>query len=198
MSGKIGKYTKIYINNVICFNLTWAHDHLISLQGTHIMSCTIWNPEDADVTIFVDVCLEGMGFWYVNSTEGFYSPVPMSTPSHHIFYYKALCTASALQDVISQHPTTLDIIIYSDSTNTVDMFSSLCTTPPFNHILLLATDIVLKKNVDLCILHIPGADNVITDTILCLNISAVLDIIPDFQLSYFQPVMSLLAIVDVH
>jgi hypothetical protein len=151
------------------------------------MSCTTWDPEDADVTIFVDACLEGMGIWYKDSTKGFYSPIPTLTPLRHIFYYEALCAVSAIRDAVSQHPTASRIIIYSDSTNTVDIFSSLRATPPFNHILLFAADIVLKKNIDLRVSHVPGAKNVIADAISRLNISRILDIIPDFQLSYFQP-----------
>ncbi|KAJ2932592.1 hypothetical protein H1R20_g4498, partial [Candolleomyces eurysporus] len=173
----------VWINNAIRYDL----NHLRNLPGTHIMSNTSWDLSKADITIYVDACLEGMGFWYANQSVGYYSPVPASTPSCHIFYFEALCALSALIHATSHNPSASRIVIFSDSTNTVDMFSSLCADQTFNHLLLMASDIVLKNDVDLRVLHITGRDNVIADAISRLQISSVLDLIPNFYLQYFQP-----------
>lgn len=168
-------------------DLSWALHHLQSLPGTHIISNLKWDPSEADVTIHVDACLEGMGFRYTDEPVGFYSPVPTTTPSNLIFYFEALCALSALIHAVSHRPRVSRIVIYSDSSNTVDIFSSFRSEPTFNHLLLAAADAIMKYHVDLRVLHIPGAENVVADAISRLHISSILDIMPDFQLSYFQP-----------
>jgi hypothetical protein len=187
MSGRGSLSSKAWINNTIRYDLSWALHHLRSLPGTHIISNLKWDPSEADVTIHVDACLEGMGFWYADEPVGFYSPVSTTTPSNHIFYFEALCALSALIHAVSHRPCVSRIVIYSDSSNTVDIFSSFRSEPTFNHLLLTASDVPMKHHVDLRVLHIPGAENVIADAISRLHISSILDIMPDFQLSYFQP-----------
>jgi hypothetical protein len=147
----------------------------------------LWDPSEADVILYADACLGGMGFWYHNTDVGYYSPTPSPSPVEHIFYFEALCALSALQHAAESFPNKCRFVIYSDNTNTVDIFSSLRADPAFNHILQAAADIMIKNNVDLRVLHIPGTSNTIADAISRLNIAAILDIIPSFHLSYFQP-----------
>ncbi|RXW18702.1 hypothetical protein EST38_g7150 [Candolleomyces aberdarensis] len=187
MSGREGPSTKIWINNAVRFDLTWARDHLNTLPGTNMIASTAWDPSDADITLYVDACLEGMGFWYAGQDVGYYSQVPTNAPSRIIFYYEALCALSALLHAVSTHPGKRRIVIFSDSTNTVDIFSSLRADPVFNHLLQMAADVIMEHQIDLRVLHIAGAENTIADAISRLQIATVLNIIPTFHLSFFQP-----------
>jgi hypothetical protein len=187
MSGRSGPFTKIWINNAVRYDLTWARDRLQTLPGTRIMESTLWNSSEADVVLYADACLDGMGFWYHNTDVGYYSPTPTSPPVEHIFYFEALCALSALRHAVESFPNKRRFVIYSDNMNSVNIFSSLRANPAYNHILQAASDIMIKHNIDLRVLHVPGSSNTIADAISRLNIATVLDIIPSFRLSYFQP-----------
>lgn len=187
MSGQCGPFTKVWVNNAVRFDLTWARDRLRALPGSRIMDCTRWEPADADIVLHTDACLQGMGFWYDGQDTGYYSPTPVSPPVEHIFYFEALCALSALRHAATSFPHKRRFVIYTDNTNTVDIFSSFRAEPAFNHILLAASDIIIDNNIDLRVLHVPGASNTVADAISRLDIATILDIIPSFYLSYFQP-----------
>jgi hypothetical protein len=152
-----------------------------------MMESMLWDPTEADVTLHTDACLQGMGFWYDGEDTGYYLPTPTSPPVDHIFYFEALCALSALRHAIQSFPNKRRFIIYTDNTNTVDIFSSFRAEPAFNHILQAAADMIMDNSIDLRVLHVPGTSNTIADAISRLEIGTILDIIPSFYLSYFQP-----------
>jgi hypothetical protein len=151
------------------------------------MDSMLWDPAEADISLYVDACLEGMGLWYENDDVSYYSPNLTSPPVEHIFYFKALCALSALKHAVKSFPTQHRFVIYSDNTNTVDIFSSLPAIPAFNHILQAASDTIMSNNIDLRIVHVPGSSNTVADATSRLDIASILDLIPTFQLLYFQP-----------
>jgi hypothetical protein len=155
------------------------------LSGSRMMDSMLWNPAEADTTLYVDACLDGMGF---SSTKAAMWAITHQTLLPHRYYFEALGALSALKHTICSFPNKCRFSIYSDSTNTVDIVSSLLRAPPvFNHILQAASDIIIHNNTNLHVLHIPGISNTIADAISRLNIATVLDTIPTFQLLYFQP-----------
>ena len=87
--------------------------------------------EDAERIIYCDVCLEGMGFWYPHKpvTNGFYSPVPLDVPEQFILYYEALCILSTLHHAANTSSKPICIAIFTDNSNTVDIFNSLRALP---------------------------------------------------------------------
>jgi hypothetical protein len=97
LNGNTSPSSKIWTNKAIRYDFAWARDHILALPGTRIMRNTKWDLTEADITIYVDACLEGMGFWYQDSDVGYYSPVPSSPPSELSFYFEALCALSALR-----------------------------------------------------------------------------------------------------
>jgi len=56
-------------------------------------------------------------------------------------------------------------VIYSDNTNTVDIFNSLHASSPYNQLLISAMNVVLDHNIDFRVLHVRGIDNRIADAI---------------------------------
>lgn len=125
IAGKQRPLTKIWVNNTVREDLTWAMTHLRESLGIRLLSSITWEAEDADDTIFCDACMEGLGFWYPNRRQGFYSPVPWGVSRDIIFYYEALAVASALDNLRAWGTEYSKIIIFSDSMNTVEIFSSL-------------------------------------------------------------------------
>jgi hypothetical protein len=44
MSGRNGPFTKIWVNNAVRYDLTWARDYLRTLPGSHLIGSTLWDP----------------------------------------------------------------------------------------------------------------------------------------------------------
>jgi hypothetical protein len=101
MSGKNRRDQKVYINNAIRDDLLWALSHIKKSDGVHLLKSFSWTPSIADFVIYCDACLEGMGFWYPSSKEGFYAATSVQVPSNIIFFFKALCIISVIENVQS-------------------------------------------------------------------------------------------------
>ena len=82
-------------------------------------------------------------------------PVSVSVPykTEHIFYFEALAVTCAILDRSHDAPR---IVIYSDNQNTVDIWHSLKAAAPYNQLLILAIDELIKSKIDARVLHVPG------------------------------------------
>ncbi|RDB29605.1 hypothetical protein Hypma_015868 [Hypsizygus marmoreus] len=187
--GKVKPDLGLYVNNAIRTDLNWAINHLSNATGTHVLRSLYWSPDVADFTIYCDACLEGMGFYYPEHQLGFYATVPPDTPSEHIFYYEALCVASALQHVTETFPsqTPIRIIIFTDNTNSVNIFSSLYSLPTYTPILKFFCDILIATSHEVRVLHVPGASNVVADALSRAQFSQAYALVPSLSIAYFQP-----------
>ena len=141
----------------------------------------------ADFVIYCDACPEGMGFWYPVSKDGYYAPTPVNVPSDVIFYFEALCVLSALDHVQSKAQRGAKILIYTDNTNTVDIFRSLRCLPQYNHLLKHAVDILIRHDFSLRVLHVTGDQNTIADALSRVQFSVALGIEPALKLYTFHP-----------
>ena len=189
LKGRRDSSSLIWVNNSICEDFSWAAKVLDSSSGVRLLRSVFWSTDDATLTIFCDACPEGMGFWYPDLNIGFYSPTPSYEHPDLIFYFEALCVHSALFDAYRRTSPTLAgcFIIYTDNSNTVDIFSSLRVLPPYNHLLKSAIDILNDGDSDLRVLHVSGVDNVVTDALSRANFQCALDVIPHLKISMFEP-----------
>jgi hypothetical protein len=179
----------VWVNNSIREDFTWAARILRDSSGVHLLKSVYWDPDDATLTVYCDACPEGMGFWYPNLRLAFYSPTPCYEKPDVIFYFEALCVHSAL---FNAHRRTFAkdgsrFIIYTDNSNTVDVFSSLRALPPYNHLLKTAVDILHASDSDMRVLHIPGVDNAVADAISRADFSRAINLVPDLKISTFEP-----------
>ncbi|KAF8804743.1 hypothetical protein BYT27DRAFT_7225344 [Phlegmacium glaucopus] len=175
IKGKQNREQQIHINNAIRSDFEWAINHLKSSNSVQILKSLSWTPSTAHFTIYCDVCPDRLGFWYPDSKEGYYAPTPVNVPSNVIFYFESLS------------PPGSKIVIYTDNSNTVDIFRSYHSLPPYNHLLKDAVDIILCHQYSLRILHVPGEANIIADALPRMKFSVALALEPSLKVFSFHP-----------
>jgi hypothetical protein len=187
IAGKNNRDQRVYVNNAIRDDLAWALHHIESSDGVHLFKSFSWSVNSADLTIFCDACPEGLGFWYPISKEGFYGQTPVNAPTDVIFYYEALSVVSALLHAQTKARRGARILIYTDNTNTVDVFRTLRCLPPYNQLLKLAVDVLIQNDYSLRVLHVPGHQNVVADALSRVQFSVALQSEPELRFLEFNP-----------
>ena len=189
LKGRRDSTATVWVNNSIRDDFSWAVRTLESCTGVHLLKSTYWGTNDATLTVFCDACPEGMGFWYPDLRIGFYSPTPSYEHPDLIFYFEALCVHSALFDAHRRtaNKGTGRFLIYTDNSNTVDIFSSLRALPPYNHLLKTAMDILNLGDSDMRVLHVPGVDNAVADALSRADFHRAVDLVHDLKISTFEP-----------
>ncbi|KAH6910019.1 DNA/RNA polymerase [Coprinopsis sp. MPI-PUGE-AT-0042] len=163
MHGYSSPFTQVYVNNAVRSDLSWIAGHLKQLSSVQMLDSIAWSPADADIVVFCDACLEGMGFWFPDFDVGYYTPTPTDSPSGIIFYFEALCDL-----ICSSENSSKKVLVYTDNQNTVDIFSSLCF------------DRLLSRNHNFQVVHV-------ADAISHEWIGDVIDCHPNFRLHFFRP-----------
>jgi len=194
---KIGKKDRaeelIFVNSDVRSDLSWAAEHLEQSDGVHLLCSISWSPSEADTTLYCDASLTGMGFWYPELNIAFHASnppnfVPASSPAkERILPYECLCVVSALQHAAESMPPHFRIVIFTDSDNTVAMFSSLRCLPWYNPLLRYAVDLLLSHDLQLCVLHVPGHLNIIADFISRTHLSDAIYASPGLEILPFEP-----------
>ena len=100
-----------------------------------------------------------------------------------------LCVLSVLHHVNNDATTPLPIVIFTDNTNTVDIFhsESLRALPPYNGILRSSIDIRMNIDHQLGVLHIMGHENEVADAISRRHFARALSVEPRLLFDEFQP-----------
>ena len=111
---------------------------------------------------YTDASSKGIGVWFLGKHIGYQYPLPLSPPKDAIFFFEALAVCSAILLARSFQKTTR-LIVYTDNTNTFDIFTSLAAKPVYNRILMCSINMLLKDELDLQVFHIPSKDNLIAD-----------------------------------
>jgi len=187
MSGKVMPHQPLWINKTMVRELTWIADRVEMSDGIHMMDSHAWGADDASMTIYTDACPSGLGFWCKEDTTGYLHIIRDTSPIH-IFYLEALTVLSAIHHVASAYrPPPARLAIFTDNTNTIDIFNSLRATPEYNPLLLSAMTIALDFPLTFRVFHIPGDDNTVADALSRGNTALALALVPNLHLSTFQP-----------
>ena len=167
LKGRHDSMLLLWVNNHIHDDFSWAVRIFRQSAGVHLLRSISWDTTDATWTIYCDACPDGMGFWYPDLNIRFYSPTPSCEQPNLVFYFKALCVLSALFDAHWRTATGRNsrFLIYTDNSNTVDIFNTFRTLPPYNHLLRAAVDILNWGEHDLRVLHVPGTENAVADAL---------------------------------
>ncbi|CAA7267380.1 unnamed protein product [Cyclocybe aegerita] len=135
--GRKDSTSSVWVNNSICKDFHWGRRLLDNSSRVFLLKSLLWDFDNTTSLVYCDVCPKGMGFWYPNLGLGFYSPTPSHANPELIFYFEALCILSALYDAHLCSPPRGDghFIIFTDNSNTVDIFEST----HYMHFLLIIT-----------------------------------------------------------
>ena len=78
-------------------------------------------------------------------------------------------------------------MVYTDSTNTVDMFNTLRALPTHNSLLISSINARSRSSLDVRVCHVPGEQNVIADAISRHNFQLATQLVPDLAIYPFTP-----------
>lgn len=187
MSGKAIAMQPVWVSVALTRELNWFADHLDASPGIHIISAREWGPENADFVLYTDACPAGLGFWSPTHMRGF-QYLTIEGQQLGIFFLEALAVLSALHWLLELSGSSPRyIVIYTDNTNTVDMFNTLRADPIHNPILLTAIDLLVSHNAELRVLHISGRDNIVADALSRWDNATALTHAPGLTISFFLP-----------
>jgi len=103
-------------------------------------------------------------------------------------FWSLMCTSSPPpHHWLTISPTFIMHLIYTDNDNTVMIFNTMCCLPWYNSILISAADVLMKGNLHLHDLHIPGEQNYVADAILWNNFNLARQYVPGIAISPFTP-----------
>ena len=187
ISGIHNPTRRIWVNNSVRDDLSWAARHIESASGIRMLRASDWDPVSADFTAYCDACPEGLGYWFPSPSLGFCAPTPDNPPTSAIFYLEALCVLCALQDISARVDPNSRIVIFTDNLNTVQIFNSFACLPIYNHILRRSADILIANDLDLRVLYVPGDLNIVADALSRCQFGRALDVVPNLKVSPFQP-----------
>jgi hypothetical protein len=111
---------------------------------------------------YTDASSKGIGVWFLGEHVSYQCSLPVDASKDAIFFFKALAVCSAILLAQSFHKTT-QLILYTDNTNTFDIFTSLAAKPVYNRILMSSINMLIEDQIDLQVYHIFGKDNIIAD-----------------------------------
>ena len=131
MGGKFSPHQLVWISAALSQELTWFAGHVESSNSVHLLSSHCWDARDANITVFCNASLVGLGFWCPALNIGFIHELGASLTQVNIFSLEALTIVSALQWVVGLHTVLLgcQIAIHTNNVNTVAMFNSLHAQP---------------------------------------------------------------------
>jgi hypothetical protein len=131
--GKAHPNTSIHVNNTMRWVLLWFIHHIKISNGIHMLKSMEWSPYNRMASILIgytDASGSGMGIWFLGEYTGYWCVLPPDGPQDLTFFYEVLATCSAFY--LGAKYRCDHIVIYSDYTNAVDMFSSLHAKPIYN------------------------------------------------------------------
>ena len=143
---------------------------------------------------YADASGTGMGIWFPGEYAGYQCPLPTEGPKDLIFFYEALAVYSAFR--LGAKYQCDRIAVYSDNTNTVDMFSSLRAKPVYNLILIASVDFCINNSIATKVYYVPGQQNVIADYLSRFQNMKALQLAPNMHISSFQPPRDALGVAE--
>ena len=153
-----------------------------------MLESVAWKVTEADVTLYTDACLQGIGFWCQQLAIGLYAPTLLHILPDHIFYHEAYAVVCALHWIC--HKTILGlrrIVIYSDNMNTVDIFHLLKARGLYNGLLKEAVDLLMTFEVDLQVLHVEGSHNTLADLLSRSRFNEISRMYPAITVTPYKP-----------
>ncbi|KAF6742173.1 hypothetical protein DFP72DRAFT_831252 [Ephemerocybe angulata] len=128
-----------------------------------------------------------MGFWIKDSNLGLYADTLDTQGEEFIFFHESLCVLSALDYLDGELGMPRRTTVFSDNSNTVDIFNTLAASPRINPILMAASDIALESCSDFKVLFVPGIQNQIADALSRFDFDRATSLSPGIKFHRFTP-----------
>jgi len=165
IQGKSNAHASIYLNKQVLVDLRWVAETMESATGLLLFNATEWLPSEADMVIYCDASLTGLGFYCPYLNIAYYVDIAYFNPTRTIFFYEALCVLYALTWAHDCTYLPHRLLIFTDSMYTVEMFNSLKAHQGYNELLMHAMGLLIPSTISLGIFHITGANNTVADAL---------------------------------
>src|SRR5882724_2900575 len=134
--GKTNAHTSLYLIRDVIRDLMWLTDTMEASPGIFLLDSLEWSTVDADLMIYCNTCLHGLGFYAPSHNPAYYAEFTDILSLHSIFYYEALCVVSAIAWAIQLKDLPSRLLIFTDSMNMVEMFHLLSAQSGYIDLLL--------------------------------------------------------------
>jgi hypothetical protein len=186
--GKSIPMAHVPMNKAIINDLQWFMERVQHSSGINLFASRDWHLGDADLMILTNASGTGLAFWIPEMNMAFYSAIhDMMLQAGDIFFNEALAIVSALKWVSMLQSPPQCLVICTDSMNTVDIFHSLTALDDYNDLLLHAIKLMMDFDIDLCVVHIPGNNNTVADTLSRSLFCTAKDLHPSLDIWVFTP-----------
>jgi hypothetical protein len=187
IGGKKESHAKVFVSKAVRQDLDWYISHVRGSDGVYLFEDVDWGVSRAEVVAFSDACLSGLGFYFQDTRTGFQCNVPQSPPRDTIFYFEALAVVSVVEAATRLTTVPSRLLIFSDNTNTVDIFHSLRSLPAYNDLLKFTVSLLIRHGMSLRVVHVPGTDNSVADALSRFENKRAVEACPGLSISTFQP-----------
>ncbi|KAJ7314557.1 hypothetical protein DFH08DRAFT_917809 [Mycena albidolilacea] len=161
--------------------------------GIFLIKSIDYHPDDANLVVYCDTSTHGdgqggMGFYLPALGLAYQSELPSGMRvGLKIFFYEALCVCAALHHAATMLPRGARLTIYTDSSNTVNIFDSLKALPTYNDVLISSVDVLLSHDIGLRVLHVPGKLNKVADVVSRWKDKFAARLVPGLMILPFTP-----------
>ncbi|KAJ6632133.1 hypothetical protein B0H10DRAFT_1770596, partial [Mycena sp. CBHHK59/15] len=164
MQGKSHPCGKIFLNTEVIESFSWFQTALSTAIRVKFINDDCWGNHNADMVVWTDTSLK-MAIAFIYANKGFVD----SSIKVDIFFLEMIGILSAIHHAASLPVPPKQLLIWSDSLNSVQLHNSLATGEPLhNSVLLAITLIIIKTGIDLRVNHIPGKQNIRANLLSCL------------------------------
>jgi len=149
--------------------LQWLKRHIQANDGgLRLKFLEDWG-KHGDFTNYVDACPSGLGIWIPSLRQGFHGKNSPSEVARGIQYLEAFAIVAALEFAARRYQPT-NLVIFSDSLSSVQMFDSLNTQDEHRNGLVAAFVNIIQQHGIWCrVFHIPGEENKTADALSRFN-----------------------------
>lgn len=178
MAGKTKRNALVPGNQATTSDLRWLSKALMKWEGRQLLESFFWSLESADATFFCDACPSGLGIWNPGTNKGFHHNIP--PPSRDIYWAELTSVVTAI--LMSRDSKARRVVIFTDSENVVNLFSSHRAIDLVRLMFKTAIDVMLDTKLEVKVKHVSGERNVIADLLSRNNLDGVKTKIPSLKI----------------